>query len=254
MDQTIKGTTAVILAAGYGSRISGMTDLPKSLLTLGGKSILQRNLEILKELEVRDVVLVLGFKSELIEAHVEELFKNSMNITYVYNHDYINYGNTYSLKVGIDKVQTESCLIFDADLVYEKVILKDFLIEDHGSSILVGDGELSDIECAKALSDSDGFVRLTVDKRSVSAEELKKYKFVGEAIGILRFQGTCLQELKKRTTHFLVRDENRLKNWEHLLNEFLVDNNVGFHHLTEGLWVEIDTPADYESAKDLFGK
>ncbi|MGK0226005.1 MAG: NDP-sugar pyrophosphorylase family protein, partial [Thermoproteota archaeon] len=55
-------TKAVILAAGLGSRIRPLTDnVPKSLLTIGDTTILERMLKGIYNAGISDVILVLGY-------------------------------------------------------------------------------------------------------------------------------------------------------------------------------------------------
>ena len=61
--------SVVILAAGKGTRAYPYTrEIPKSLLEVDGKTILQRNIEILRDqVGIRDVLIVVGYKADLIE-------------------------------------------------------------------------------------------------------------------------------------------------------------------------------------------
>jgi L-glutamine-phosphate cytidylyltransferase len=252
MDQKMINTdyTAVVLAAGYGSRISDMTDKPKCLLILEGKTLLERNFEIWKNLGIKRVHLVLGYKKELI-VEIAEKYKRDFDFSFYINEDFEKQGNTFSLYLGIKEIEG-ACLIFDADLVYEEEILEEFLSNKKGSEILVGEGSLSDIECAKTLVDEYGFARMTVDKRAVTEEELQKYRFAGEAIGILKFSKEKTSSLADLASSFLTKQSNLILNWEHLLNDFLVLNDVGVHKFKQGKWFEIDTPEDFKEAQILF--
>ena len=54
-------TNAIILAAGFGSRLSPLTDnKPKSLIEFGGKTLLERNVELLKNQEIDDITIIIG--------------------------------------------------------------------------------------------------------------------------------------------------------------------------------------------------
>jgi choline kinase len=250
MDQKITRPHAVYLAAGYGSRISALTENPKCLLKINGETLLERSFRLWKMLGINDVTLVLGYKSEMIQK-VAQKYERDLKITYQLNEDYKKQGNTFSLYLGV-KDLTHSCLIFDADLIYDEIILEDFLKQGEKSQILVGPASLSDIECAKTLVDKAGFARMTVDKRAVSEEELQNYSFAGEAIGILKFSKEHTQKLKNKTAEFLSHPQNLNLNWEHLLNQFLLAEEVAVHILKSGKSVEIDTPEDFAQAVKRF--
>lgn len=242
--------TALILAAGYGSRISDVTTDPKSLLTVNEKTLMQWHFNSLKAVGIKDVVVVTGYKREVLEDYLGR-FSNEFNITFAVNDDYRVKGNTYSFFYGLEKVESDF-LLFDADLIYDTEILKAYVNDTNANSILVGESSIDDIECAKAMIDQNGFVRMTIDKRAVSAEERQKYTFAGEAIGILKFSKSYRDDMFNECKKFLANPENISKNWEHVMNEFLLSHDMKFVKAVSSKWVEIDNREDYNRAKELF--
>ena len=60
---------AIILAAGRGSRLKGLTDdRPKCLVELGGVRLLDWQLAALKAAGIEDVVVVTGYRADLLQA------------------------------------------------------------------------------------------------------------------------------------------------------------------------------------------
>lgn len=244
--------TALILAAGYGSRIADVTTNPKSLLTIKEKSLMDWHFESLAAVGIKDVVVVTGYKREVLEDYLQK-FKSNFNLSFAVNDDYKVKGNTYSLFFGLEKVETDF-LLFDADLIYETQILRAFVEDKKPNQILVGESSIDDIECAKTMIDKAGFVRMTIDKRAVSAEERAKYTFAGEAIGILKFSKEYRDDMFEQCREFLADEKNISKNWEHVMNEFLHTHDMSIHQSVSNKWVEIDNREDYERAKKLFGE
>ena len=225
----IKNISAIFLLAGLGKRIINLTKNPKCLLKINNQTIIDRNLTFLKELKIKNVTLVLGFKKDLIKKEIIK-HKKFFNFNFVYNDNFIKHGNSYSLLKGLKFTKMQS-LVFDGDLVYSKKILENFLIKGHRTSFLIGKTTIKNIECAKALADKNGFIKKTIDKRLIKKSELKKYKFVGEAI----------QNRK-----------NLILNWEHFMNDFLVSNPIKYNNTLNSQWIEIDTKQDYVRAISLF--
>src|SRR5580704_6483284 len=66
---------AIILAAGRGLRLQQPEDqqLPKCLLRFGGLTLLERHLQLLRRAEIDEIVLVLGFRRELVEDELDRL-------------------------------------------------------------------------------------------------------------------------------------------------------------------------------------
>lgn len=242
--------TAILLAAGYGSRIAGLTDKPKCLLEIGGKTLLAHHLETWARLGISKVHLVLGYESTQVEAEAAK-YRDHLEISTSYNNDYKTKGNTYSLWCGL-KNTTGPILIFDADLLYEDSILSSFLNDPSENQVLVGAGSIDDIECAKVLINAHGEVIKTVDKRAISPEELAQFKFAGEALGILKFDEAGAHALLSEASDFLENPQNILLNWEHLLNVYLPKFHVTPHFTSSRQWIEIDTPEDFNQALEIF--
>jgi MurNAc alpha-1-phosphate uridylyltransferase len=73
----------VVLAGGLGTRISGRSGgLPKALIPVFGKPFLYYQLDWLAKQNVRDVVLSVGFKGELIKAAVGQGLEFGLSVAY----------------------------------------------------------------------------------------------------------------------------------------------------------------------------
>ncbi len=242
--------TSVILAAGYGRRIRGMTARPKVLLELGGESLLRRHLRLQFEAGIQRTVIVLGYEKEQILAEVADCPVKPA-VSFVVSDDFRTKGNSYSLLIGLQQV-AGAALVFDGDLYYDPAILQRFLADGGENAILVGPGAIEDVEASKALIDRAGMVRKTVDKRLFTEAELAQFRFAGEAIGVLRFDPERVSAFRSLLDAFLERPGTIGLNWEHPLSEFLLEHDLKAHLEASDQWMEIDDEADYESARDRF--
>jgi len=78
----------VILAGGLATRMRPLTlKLPKSMLQIKGRPFLEYQLELLKEYEIKDVLLCVGYKGELIKDHFGDGRKFGMNLSYSFDGD-----------------------------------------------------------------------------------------------------------------------------------------------------------------------
>jgi len=248
----INKISAIILLAGYGKRITSVTKNPKCLLKINNQTIIDRNLNLLKEHNIKDITLVLGYKKDLIKEQLKK-HKGYFNFTYAYNNNYKKCGNSYSLLAGLKKTKGKS-LIFDGDLIYAKKILKNFLLKGYASSFLIGKTSIKNIECAKALADKEGYIRKTIDKRLINKTELKDFNFVGEAIGIIKISNKIRKLMIIGLNNFLRNKKNLNLNWEHFMNKFLQKNLIQYNKVFNSDWIEIDTKQDYIKAVSLFKK
>src|SRR3954469_16201406 len=74
---------AVILAAGKGTRMRELTnELPKPMLKVHGKPILEHIIEGIKSAGVHDIFIVTGFKAEVIENYFGKGEKWKLRIAY----------------------------------------------------------------------------------------------------------------------------------------------------------------------------
>ena len=91
----------IILAGGYGSRLSEYTDrIPKPMVEIGGKPILHHLMEIFSDYGHKDFYLALGYKSEVIV----NFFKNIPNSKVINNEDLSVIDNRILIEVNEWKV------------------------------------------------------------------------------------------------------------------------------------------------------
>ncbi|MCJ7497790.1 MAG: sugar phosphate nucleotidyltransferase [candidate division Zixibacteria bacterium] len=76
----------VILAGGLATRLFPLTSkVPKSMLEINKRPFLEYQLELLKEYEIKDVLLCLGYKGELIKNYFGDGKKFGVNLSYSYD-------------------------------------------------------------------------------------------------------------------------------------------------------------------------
>jgi choline kinase len=107
----------VINAAGLGSRLG--LNLPKSLVEVGGRSLLAWQLELLEDV---DVVVVAGFRAEAI---IDYLRQRRPDVPIVLNHDFRSTGTAASLALGA-RVAGDWVVSLDGDLLVAPESLGEF--------------------------------------------------------------------------------------------------------------------------------
>ena len=127
---------AVILAAGVGSRLGN--PFPKSLSTLpGGERILGRQIRILREAGIREIVVVVGFKKELIMEEYPE-------VNYCYNPVFYLTNTCKSLLRGLEYAD-EDVIWTNGDVVFDEASIAR-LLATPGNCVLVDKSECGDEE------------------------------------------------------------------------------------------------------------
>lgn len=75
---------AVILAGGFGTRLRPYTfSIPKPLLPVGDKPVLELIIEQLRDSGIKDIILATGYKSEIIQSFCGNGSRFNVNINYV---------------------------------------------------------------------------------------------------------------------------------------------------------------------------
>lgn len=79
---------AIILAAGFGTRLNPLTNnLPKPMLTIANKPIIQHNIEWLRKNSIKDIAVNLHHLPEKIKNFLGDGSKFNVHITYSYEKD-----------------------------------------------------------------------------------------------------------------------------------------------------------------------
>ena len=114
---------AIILAAGTGSRIKKIHNKPKALLEFGKKreSIIQRLYYILKKKKFSKIIIITGYKNNLIK---KNLSKNKISFL-----NFKNYRKTNNLQTLLfaKKELNSGFLCFFADLIFDENLVNKIL-------------------------------------------------------------------------------------------------------------------------------
>ena len=106
---------AIFVAAGEGSRMKELTtSLPKSLIEINGKSILQRQLSLLKKLNINDILIITGPFSNKYE------FENAQ---YLNDKNFKEHDQLGSIVTAINHIHDDVLIIF-GDILFDESILK----------------------------------------------------------------------------------------------------------------------------------
>ncbi|MFT6904454.1 MAG: choline kinase [Oleiphilaceae bacterium] len=246
---TIKKSTnmkAVILAAGVGSRIRPLTDnCPKSLLKVGGHTILEMMISHIRGCGITDIVFVLGYLQEQIKEYVTHNFPE-LNAHYITNDQYATTNTGFSLMLTQDLVAGSSFIKFDADVVFDKAILSQLIDCEHDNALCIDKNIQLDAEEIKVIIEEQN--RIVKASKTVNPKEA-----IGESIGIEKIcADTAIQLFDE--LEIMMQDSQNHQEYYEAAYERLIEKDVPFFALDiSGLkWVEIDTQEDLIFAKKIF--
>jgi dTDP-glucose pyrophosphorylase len=83
LDMTTKIDKAVVLAAGRGTRMRELTaDLPKPMIAVRGKPVLQHIVEGLRDAGIREFLIVVGYRGDTVRNFLGDGLRNNIAIQY----------------------------------------------------------------------------------------------------------------------------------------------------------------------------
>ena len=106
---------AIFIAAGSGSRLGDITkNVPKPMVLVNGKSILERQISILKKNNINNIVVISG-------PHKEKF--NLKNLTYLPDIDYLHHDQLGSLMTAREELNGDVLILY-ADILFDEKILQ----------------------------------------------------------------------------------------------------------------------------------
>ena len=122
-------TTALLLAAGTGSRLLPMTnESPKCMTLVSEISILARLVENLALQGIKKLVVVTGHLSTSIEDFLGEKY-NNVHIEYIHSPLYKTTNNIYSLWMARE-IMVEPFILIESDLIFDSSLLSEMMYPD----------------------------------------------------------------------------------------------------------------------------
>lgn len=117
---------AVILAAGEGKRLRPITStLPKPMIPIAGKPLLEHNLLSLKSAGIKNILLIVGYKEEIIKNYFGDGSKYNLHLEYISQDQYL--GTAHATAYAKDFVGEDSFLLLYGDILVEKLIFTEII-------------------------------------------------------------------------------------------------------------------------------
>jgi choline kinase len=238
---------AIILAAGLSNRLRPLTDTtPKCLLNIGKKNLLHRTIDNIRKNGIDDLIIVTGYKEEMIKSYVREKF-SQLKIQLISNPDYANNNNSYSLWMTKDFVK-EDVLLLDSDILFDRSIISELLKSKHENCLAVNVTKNLDNEQIRVINNEH-------NKIHQIGKEVSIEKSIGESIGIEKFSLYYMRELFAILDRKIVKENNVNEFYEVSFQEIIDNNNeknsIFSIDVSDYKCIEIDTLEDYKNAQKI---
>lgn len=218
---------AVILAAGRGTRLG--LDLPKAMVAVDDRrAIIDYQVENLEPfIPAENILVVVGFKKELIVARHPEL-------NYTFNERFAITNTSKSLLRGLS-LMDEDVLWLNGDVIFDRAIIPRLL--SAGCSCVLVDDKRCGPEEVKYRTDGTGFI--TEISKQVAEPE-------GEALGINLVSRADLDSLRRHLE--LVGDNDY---FEKAIENYIIQDKGRFRAVPSGglFCHEVDFPEDLERVR-----
>ena len=241
----------IILAAGRGTRLGYHTkEIPKGLVDVNGKSIIERQIELFKKNDVTEIIIVRGYKKE----------KFCWNdVTFIDNEDFANNNQLASLVLAQNMVSGNVLILF-GDLIFEQTILDQILASNSDISIAVDlnwkeryDENRNNQFPAMAEIENDKVVRISENK------SLIRKKLCGEFFGIIKLSSEgskiltdVIEKTKYNKGKFHDSNSFAMGKIPDIIEEVIELGFIVQPVFVNGKWFEVDTILDLEKAKTIF--
>ena len=230
--------TAVIMAAGMGTRFGSMTEeRPKGFIEVGGKAMVVRSIETLISCGIERIIIGTGY---LREAY-EELAKQYPQIECCFSPRYAETNSMYTLYNCREMIGNEDFLLLESDLVFERRAITALMTCEHPDVMLITPVTKFQDQYYVESNDEGTLTRCSVNK-----DELN-YK--GELVGIHKLSGAFY---KKMCADYAQKvDELPKLGYEYQLLYMSQHVSPVFVLCEEGLkWYEIDDIDDLNFAEE----
>lgn len=234
---------AVLLAAGRGSRLKEFTaDQPKCLNRVGGKTLLQLQIAALKAGGVNEVIIVGGYKAEMLKGFgARVILNNRWERT-----------NMVSSLLCANTHFKEPIIVSYSDILYGPDIVSR-LKSEPGDAVIVYDRKWRDLwekRFIDPLEDAESF-KISRDGRILEIGKKVKYieEVQGQYTGLMLYSPTALSWIVELTTseHY---NADRM-DMTTLINHLIESGRPVQGMAIEGGWCEVDTPEDLVLANQL---
>ncbi|HOT74536.1 MAG TPA: NTP transferase domain-containing protein [Candidatus Wallbacteria bacterium] len=189
---------AVILAAGVGSRMGGLTaDTPKCLIDLGGTNSLDYILKCLQDCEIDETLIIVGHLRDKIKSYVGARgYKTAVKLV---ENDFYNYhGCEYSMALSAPYLKNaDSAIIVEADLLMPAQYFANVINSPHENCVLLRKCELNPARSVAACGSKGTVRRFAYDEKHIDVFKYIKpgEDVIGESMQMWKFGGAALKFL-----------------------------------------------------------
>ena len=230
--------TAVIMAAGLGSRFGQYTErIPKGFIECGGISMIERSIRTLIDCGIDRIVIGTGYHKEKFEAFAEQY----PQIECVFSPRYAETNSMYTLYNCREVVGNDDFLLLESDLVFERKAISSLLEHEEQTIMLITPVTKFQDQYYVAYDETHQLTMCSTDKTQLDAK--------GELVGVHKFSNAFYKDMCR--DYAAKVDEKPKLGYEYEILSMAQSGSRVYVLNEAGLyWYEIDDPNDLAYAEE----
>jgi len=236
----------IILAAGQGTRLRDYIDMDnigtKCLLKIDNKTLIERMIFDFKKIGVIKIIVVCGFKRQLLVNFVKELeYKYCIEIETINNPIYDKSNTGYSLFLALKELDmADDIIVINGDVLYEFSIINS--LHQLPNTCMV-------IDADKKLTDESFKLKLKNNKIEKMGKTIQISDSTGEFIGLSKISEKHVFETREILENIINRKFTEYYDlmFQELSNRYIIN----FYFIQNQKWTEIDTIEDFNYAVSI---
>ena len=243
---------AIILAAGMGRRLGELTkNNTKCMVEVNGVKLIDRVLTYLSHLNLKRIVVVVGYKAENLVNYIENQYGN-LNVEFVENPIYDKTNNIYSLALAKDKFKEDDTLLLESDLIYEESMLR-LLVDNPQPDIALVAKYEKWMDGTMVTIDDDHNILNFISKKEFKQSEVEKYY---KTVNIYKFSKSYINNQYLPLLEAYCKMKGNNEYYEEVLRVLtLIDkSSLKALPICDEKWYEIDDIQDLDIADTIFAE
>lgn len=244
---------AIILAAGMGKRLAGLTkDNTKCMVRVNGIPLIDSALHHLSQLNLSRIVIVIGYQGDNLRRHIGQ-HHPKLPVHYIENPIYDKTNNIYSLSLARKELQEDDTLLIESDLIFDAGILQRIVAHPY-PNLAVVDRYQPWMDGTVITKDAADNITSFIPKKDFNPAHTETY---WKTVNIYKFSRDFATNMYLPFLETYMRVYGVNEYYEQVLRVLSFQDMTILRALalrSDERWYEIDTETDLHEAEQLFNE
>ena len=233
---------ALILAAGLGSRLKQKTmSVPKAMVQINDKPIISFQIEALRNNEITEIGIVLGYKSDVLKNYLLRKHKD-LEFSFFVNEEYESSNSAYSFYQAREFIKDNSYIHLNCDVIFSKELLAKLIKSKHSNVIAL----------SKKLNLTNNMEQVELDKKNkiIKMDNMQFNEAAFKAYGLAKLSKGSSKYIIKKIENYLKRN-NKNMNYYGIIRQAVLDINYYGINCNDHYLLEVNTLDDLDAANKI---